>query len=95
MKFPSKTGISKILVSCGFDPRRPGPMKIIADTTDDPFYFIKRTQELISEAEFNQPQANTTKAIQLLTLAIYYMQAKGTRETLGSPQLQVNPKTKE
>lgn len=45
---PSKTAIKKILMESAFDPRKPGPMKVIADIRNHDYYKL-RAIELIHE----------------------------------------------
>lgn len=71
---PSKTALKKILSECVIDPRKPGPMKVIADMSD-PDFFRKRAIEYLSEGNLID---NEQKAISLLSLAIYYNTIKGT-----------------
>ena len=71
---PSLTEVRKILRQTAFDPRIPGPMRIIVDV-DDPRYFRQRAVELIREAEYYPPSHYDKKlkqATQLITLARAY-----------------------
>jgi hypothetical protein len=68
MKNPSKTAIIKILRECVFDPREPGPMKIIADVGNQE-YFITRAIELLSTEKQLLIQDELIQAIRLLVLA--------------------------
>jgi len=76
---PSITGMRKALRNIPFNPKIPGPMKIIADMSD-PHYYEMRSVELIFEAQkIRKHQRNyrtntryqecLDTAIQLLVLA--------------------------
>ena len=76
-KKPSMTTIKKYLTSCAFDPRKPGPMAIIADS-GGPEYYEQRAIELIKEAQNimkgppdyqNHYDDKLSSAIRLLALA--------------------------
>lgn len=57
------TSIKKALNDCTFNPRIPGPMKVLADM-NNPEYCVLKTIELL-----NQSHENITQCIQLLILA--------------------------
>ncbi len=76
-KRPSLTSIRKVMKEAVFNPKTPGPMKVVADM-DDAGYFEKRAIESIFNAsalrvagsgESKLYHAQITKAIQLLALA--------------------------
>lgn len=50
-KKPSKTAINKTLAASSFDPRKPGPMSVIADV-GSPIYYEGRAIELIREGKY-------------------------------------------
>jgi len=70
-KPPSKTTIRNILRSLAFDPRKPGPMSLIAEVGDAGYYITRAIEEL-RMADFDNKR-NTGKyinnAIRLLVLA--------------------------
>lgn len=61
----SLTQIRKILSQSAFNPRKPGPMKVIADV-GDPNYYRQRALELIT----HDGKQNIKQAIGLLALYI-------------------------
>lgn len=67
----TKTQISKILNDCKFNPRIPGPAKIIADVGNYEYY-IKRAIEIlqVTLASEDLGESNLQQAIALLALAI-------------------------
>lgn len=62
----SKTQITKILNDCKFNPRVPGPLKVIADVGNTDYY-CRRAIEFIKCSTSNDGMKN---AIALLALAI-------------------------
>jgi hypothetical protein len=78
------TRIKGVLRHCGFDPNKPGPMKVIADV-GDPMYYQQRAIELIrlEEHRSRNPAAvkSLKQAIGLLALAVVELELKGTKPT--------------
>ena len=68
-KNPTKAAIRKILSECVFNPREPGPLKVIADVGNEDYY-ITRATELLKRAETDQAKVNIRSAISLLALAL-------------------------
>lgn len=75
MKIPSKTQIGKTLTESKFDPRKQGPLAIVAEI-GDPSYAETKAIELILDAKktlctgtTNAYHANIAQAISLLALA--------------------------
>lgn len=67
-KQPSKTAIKKILSECAFDPRKCGPMKVIADV-GYPTYYATRAIEMLTETPAGvQSKHEVQMAIGLLAL---------------------------
>lgn len=68
-KKSSLTQLKAILRESAFDPRKPGPFKVITDVGNVDYY-INRAIELCYEAQTsNKPDAILMKAISLLALA--------------------------
>ena len=67
MQKPSLKSIKKILNRSAFDPRKPGPMSIIAEN-QNPLYLLSRSMEFINEAKIKDDDS-LLKAIFLLALA--------------------------
>jgi len=70
----SKTQIVKILNDCKFNPRKPGPLKVIADVGNTDYY-CRRAIEFIKDAKQEElhpgdKENYLTNAIALLALAI-------------------------
>jgi len=68
---PSQTSLRKVLAESAFDPRVPGPLKVIADN-DNVFYLTERAIEFVREGQQGGPteyEEGLTKAIGLLALA--------------------------
>ena len=68
------TMIRQSLKSCQFNPKTPGPMKVIADIGNKDYYLV-RALECITAAKGTGvgrrlSKEHTTKAIQLLALAL-------------------------
>lgn len=70
-KQPSKTELRRHLRDCLFDPRKPGPMQVIADTGNTEYY-ENRAKECISQyAETPEEKArNLQMAVGLLLLSL-------------------------
>ncbi len=74
---PSFTEIRKVLASCAFDPRKPGPMAVVADSAT-PEYATRRSMEFLREAATIDPfgpaadqwLTNVQRAISLLGFSI-------------------------
>ena len=69
---PSKTAIAKVLREAVFDPREPGPLKIIADVGQADYY-VRRAQEFLVPPVAGSPvvpSLNIKNAIALLALAV-------------------------
>ena len=73
MKTLSQKSISSILMEAKFNPKEPGPMKVIA-SMEDPKYYRQRAIEEIADAGLQQNgRGNLFRAIKLLVLAIFFM----------------------
>lgn len=70
-KQPSKTELRRHLRDCLFDPRKPGPMQVIADTGNTDYYET-RAKECISQytETTDEKSANIRMAIGLLLLSL-------------------------
>lgn len=70
-KQPSKTELRRHLRDCLFDPRKPGPMQVIADTGNEEYY-ENRAKECVSQfAETSHEKSdNIRMAIGLLLLSL-------------------------
>jgi hypothetical protein len=62
------TAISDFLRKCFFNPRLPGPLKIISDINNSNYYEL-RAVEFIKEINEDNYHDNIVKAIQLLALS--------------------------
>lgn len=71
---PSQTSIRKVLSESAFDPRVPGPLKVIADTGNVE-YLVTRAIEFLREGQYGadatrpMDRDKLTQAISLLALA--------------------------
>lgn len=65
----SLKAIKKVLASCAFDPKVPGPMKIIMDSGNKE-YFLMRAVECIHEAKLGIGKDKIRQAISLLALCL-------------------------
>ena len=69
MSRPTKSLISKILNTCKFNPRVPGPLRIISDVGNTDYY-MNRAIEFIEGAKHENQRDRLLSAIALLALAI-------------------------
>ena len=65
----TKTKITQILNACKFNPRIPGPLKIIADVGNTAYY-KNRAIEFIEQSKLSGEKECLERAISLLALAI-------------------------
>lgn len=67
----TKTKITKILNDCKFNPRKPGPLKVVADVGDTDYYIKRAIEILTSEANtLGKDKEYMKRAISLIALAI-------------------------
>ena len=74
----SKTAIGKILQSAKFDPRKPGPMKVVVDVGDANYYLasagvlIEEVRQMGCTGPSARYWRKSRKALQLIDLAMFH-----------------------
>lgn len=66
----SLTQIRKTLQQCQFNPKEPGPMKVIADTGNKEYYLLRAMETIQGARELANPTKELRQAIGLLALAL-------------------------
>jgi hypothetical protein len=68
----SQKSLSKILMEVKFDPKEPGPMKVIASMEDPKYYRQRAIEEIVDSGLQADQRTHLIRAIRLLLLAIFF-----------------------
>jgi len=72
MKTLSQKSLSSILMEAKFDPKEPGPMKVIASMEDPKYYRQRAIEEIVDSGLQVDGRSQLIRAIKLLVLAIFF-----------------------
>jgi hypothetical protein len=92
MRELSKKALDKALRESTFNPKSPGPMKLFTEMPAE--YLLRRSIELLHEAEYLDPSENIKKAISLLALVRVKHELEGIPQKRGTPEFKINRDTR-